>query len=71
MTEPTQTRGAFPEGVTVPVQYGKRTSAFVLHLLHYQNLVVARKTVRSLLSTARKQGWDMLSTLTTQPDHLR
>ena len=24
----------------------------------------------SLLSTARKQGWDMLNTLTSQPDRL-
>jgi len=34
----TQTRGAFPEGVTAPVQYGKRIGAFVLYLLHYQLL---------------------------------
>jgi len=34
----TQTRAAFPEGVTAPVQYGKRISAFVLYLLHYQLL---------------------------------
>jgi len=26
--------------------------------------------IRSPLSTARKQGWDMLETLTTQPDRL-
>jgi len=26
--------------------------------------------IRSLLSTARKQGWDMLETLTTQPHRL-
>jgi len=26
--------------------------------------------IRSLLSTARKQGWDMLKTLTTQPHRL-
>ena len=26
--------------------------------------------IHSLLSTARKQGWDMLKTLTTQPDCL-
>ncbi len=26
--------------------------------------------IRSLLSTARKQGWDMLETLTSQPDRL-
>jgi transposase len=26
--------------------------------------------VRSVLSTARKQGWDMLSTLTGDPDRL-
>ena len=34
----TQTRAAFPEGVTARVQYGKRIGAFVLYLLHYQLL---------------------------------
>jgi transposase len=34
----TQTRAGFPEGVTAPVQYGKRIGAFVLYLLHYQLL---------------------------------
>jgi transposase len=34
----TQTRAAFPEGVSAPVQYGKRIGAFVLYLLHYQLL---------------------------------
>jgi transposase len=34
----TQTRAAFPDGVTAPVQYGKRIGAFVLYLLHYQLL---------------------------------
>ena len=34
----TQTPAAFPEGVTAPVQYGERISAFVLYLLHYQLL---------------------------------
>src|SRR5271167_2753943 len=34
----TQTRGAFPEGVTAPVQYGQRIGTFVLYLLHYQLL---------------------------------
>jgi len=34
----TQTRASFPEGVTAPVQYGKRIGAFVLYLLHYQLL---------------------------------
>jgi transposase len=34
----TQTRGAFPEGVTAPVQCGKPIGAFVLYLLHYQLL---------------------------------
>ena len=34
----TQTRGAFPDGVTAPVQYGTRVGAFVLYLLHYQLL---------------------------------
>ncbi len=33
-----RTRGAFPEGVTAPVQHGERTSAFVLYLLHCQLL---------------------------------
>ena len=33
-----QTRVAFPEGVTAPVQYGQRISAFVLYFLHYQLL---------------------------------
>lgn len=33
-----QTRATFPEGVTAPVQYGKRIGAFVLYLLHYQLL---------------------------------
>jgi transposase len=34
----TQTRAAFPDGVTAPVQYGKRIGAFVLYLLHCQLL---------------------------------
>jgi transposase len=34
----TPTRGAFPAGVTAPVQYGTRVGAFVLYLLHYQLL---------------------------------
>ena len=34
----TQTRAAFPGGVTAPVQYGPRIGAFVLYLLHYQLL---------------------------------
>ncbi len=34
----TQTRAAFPEGVSAPVQYGERIGAFVLYLLHYQLL---------------------------------
>ena len=34
----TRTRAAFPEGVSAPVQYGERISAFVLYLLHYQLL---------------------------------
>jgi transposase len=33
-----QTRAAFPEAVTAPVQYGKRIGALVLYLLHYQLL---------------------------------
>jgi transposase len=34
----TETRAAFPEGVTAPVQYGARIAAFVVYLLHYQLL---------------------------------
>jgi len=34
----TRTRARFPEGVTAPVQYGKRIGALVLYLLHYQLL---------------------------------
>ena len=34
----TQTRAAFPAGVSAPVQYGARITAFVLYLLHYQLL---------------------------------
>jgi transposase len=41
----TQTRGVFPAGVTAPVQYGTRISAFVLYLLHYQLLPEKRLAV--------------------------
>jgi transposase len=41
----TQTRAAFPEGVTAPVQYGSRIAAFVLYLLHYQLLPEKRLAV--------------------------
>jgi transposase len=34
----TQTRAAFPAGVTAPVQYGARIAAVVVYLLHYQLL---------------------------------
>jgi transposase len=34
----TETRAAFPEEVTAPVQYGVRIAAFVIYLLHYQLL---------------------------------
>jgi transposase len=43
-----QTRAAFPEGVTAPVQYGKRLSAFVLYLLHYQ--LLPEKRLATLMS---------------------
>jgi transposase len=33
-----QTRAAFPDGVSAPVQYGQRIGAFVLYLLHDQLL---------------------------------
>jgi transposase len=41
----TQTRGAFPAGVSAPVQYGTRIAAFVLYLLHYQLLPEKRLAV--------------------------
>src|SRR5450755_1799123 len=34
----TDTRAAFPDDVTAPVQYGARIAAFVVYLLHYQLL---------------------------------
>ncbi len=34
----TTTRALFPDGVNAPVQYGARTAAFVVYLLHYQFL---------------------------------
>jgi transposase len=34
----TQTRAAFPEDITAPVQYGARIAAVVVYLLHYQLL---------------------------------
>jgi transposase len=37
-----KTRGAFPQGVNAPVQYGVRIAAFVVYLLHYQFLPEAR-----------------------------
>ena len=40
----TQTRAAFPEGVTAPAQYGQWIGAFVLYLLHYQLLPEKRLT---------------------------
>ncbi|MGD0108377.1 MAG: hypothetical protein ABSC06_30715, partial [Rhodopila sp.] len=39
----TQTRAAFPEGVSAPVQYGTRIAAFVLYLLHYQLLPESKR----------------------------
>jgi transposase len=40
----TNTRAAFPTGVTAPVQYGARIAAFVVYLLHYQLLPEKRLT---------------------------
>jgi transposase len=34
----TQSRAAFPEGVTAPVQYGPRIASIVVYLLHFQFL---------------------------------
>ena len=43
-----QTRAAFPDGVTAPVQYGQRISAFVLYFLHYQ--LLPEKRLATLMS---------------------
>jgi transposase len=40
-----RTQGAFPEGVSAPVQYGTRIAAFVLYLLYYQLLPEKRLAV--------------------------
>jgi transposase len=40
-----ETRAAFPEGVTAPVQYGPRLAAVVLYLLHFQLLPEKRLAV--------------------------
>src|SRR3954449_8294506 len=40
-----QTRAAFPDGVSAPVQYGPRISAIVLYLLHYQRLPEKRLAI--------------------------
>jgi transposase len=40
-----QTRAAFPDGVSAPVQYGPRISAIVLYLLHYQLLPEKRLAI--------------------------
>jgi transposase len=39
----TETRAAFPEDVTAPVQYGARLPAVVVYLLHYQLLPEKRQ----------------------------
>ena len=61
------------------MQYGPRIAAFVIYLLHYQWLAEKRLAElmadlfgvsRSLLSTAKKQGWTMLQTLNTKPHGL-
>ena len=44
----TLTRGAFPEGVNAPVQYGARISAFAVYLLHWQ--FVPESRLASLMS---------------------
>jgi transposase len=43
-----QTRAAFPDGVTAPVQYGQRISTFVLYFLHYQ--LLPEKRLATLMS---------------------
>src|SRR5947209_15212563 len=43
-----QTRAAFPEAVSAPVQYGKRIGALVLYLLHYQ--LVPEKRLAALMA---------------------
>ena len=44
----TPTRASFPDGVTAPAQYGKRISALVLYLLHYQ--LLPEKRLAALMS---------------------
>jgi transposase len=41
----TETRAAFPEGVTAPVQYGARLAAVVMYLLHHQLLPESKRPV--------------------------
>jgi transposase len=43
-----ETRAAFPEGVTAPVQYGARLAAVVVYLLHYQ--LLPEKRLAALLA---------------------
>jgi transposase len=43
-----QTRAAFPDWLTAPVQYGPRIAAFVLYLLHYQ--LLPEKRLASLMA---------------------
>jgi transposase len=57
-----QTRAAFPDRVTAPVQYGQRIGAFVLYLLHYQLLPEKRLATATIARisqdcAARFQGF--------------
>jgi transposase len=74
-----QTRAAFPEGVTAPVQYGQRISTFVLYLLHYQLLPEKRLAtlmgdlfgVRLVTATIARISQDCAHRLTGFADTVR
>jgi transposase len=74
-----QTRAAFPEGVTAPVQYGHRISTFVLYFLHYQLLPEKRLAtlmidlfgVRLVTATIARISQDCAHRLTGFADTVR
>jgi transposase len=74
-----QTRAAFPDGVTAPVQYGQRISTFVLYFLHYQLLPEKRLAtlmndlfgVRLVTATIARISQDCAHRLTGFADTVR
>ena len=74
-----QTRAVFPDGVTAPVQYGQRISAFVLYFLHYQLLPEKRLAmlmrdlfgVRLVTATIARISQDCAHRLTGFADTMR